>query len=104
MVVSKDDVPQDVLEKEKSIIRAQPDMEGKPEEIVEKMLDGRLNKYLKEVSLVEQPFVKDQDTSVGQLVKDQGAAIVTFHRLVVGEGIEKEEQDFASEVMAQAKG
>jgi elongation factor Ts len=104
MVVNKEDVPQDVLEREKDVIRSQPDMEGKSEEIVEKMLDGRLNKYLKEVSLVEQPFVKDPDTSVGQLVSDQGARILSFERLVVGEGIEKEDQDFASEVMAQAKG
>lgn len=103
MVVNKEDVPQDVLDKEKDIIRAQPDMEGKSEDIVEKMLEGRLNKYLKEVSLLEQPFVKDPDTSVGQLLEDQGARVQTFYRLQVGEGIETEEQDFASEVMAQAR-
>ena len=104
MVARPDDVPEEVLEKERDIIRAQPDMEGKPSEIVEKMLEGRLRKYLKEVSLEEQPFVKDQDTTVGKLLKDAGAEIQSFVRLEVGEGIEKEEQDFASEVMAQAKG
>jgi elongation factor Ts len=104
MVVNPDDVPQDVLDKEKEIIKAQPDMEGKPEEIVEKMLGGRIKKFLKEVSLVEQPFVKDPDTTVGKLVDGKGASIQSFVRLVVGEGIEKEETDFAAEVMAQAKG
>lgn len=104
MVVRPEDVPEEVLEKEKEIIKAQPDMEGKPEDIVEKMLGGRIKKFLKEVSLLEQPFVKDPDTSVGKLVDGKGAAIQTFARLVVGEGIEKEETDFAAEVMAQAKG
>ncbi len=104
MVVSGDQVPTEVLEKEKEIIRAQPDMEGKPAEIVEKMLGGRINKFLKEVSLLDQPFVKDPNTSVGNLVKGAGAEIVAFERLVVGEGIEKEEVDFAAEVEAAAKG
>lgn len=101
MVVSGDQVPADVLEKEKEIIRAQPDMAGKPEEIVEKMLGGRISKFLKEVSLLDQPFVKNPDTTVGKLVKDAGAEVAGFIRLVVGEGIEKEETDFAAEVMAQ---
>ncbi|HCE41000.1 translation elongation factor Ts [Alloalcanivorax profundimaris] len=103
MVVKSDQVPEDVLEKEREIIRAQPDMEGKPAEIVEKMLGGRINKFLKEVSLNDQPFVKDPNTTVGKLVQDAGAEVVAFERLVVGEGIEKEEVDFAAEVMAQAK-
>ncbi|WP_101675203.1 translation elongation factor Ts [Alloalcanivorax mobilis] len=103
MVVKSDQVPQEVLDKEREIIRAQPDMEGKPAEIVEKMLGGRINKYLKEVSLNDQPFVKDPNVTVGGLVKDAGAEVVAFERLVVGEGIEKEEVDFAAEVMAQAK-
>lgn len=101
MVVSGDQVPTDVLEKEKEIIRAQPDMAGKPEEIVEKMLGGRISKFLKEVSLLDQPFVKNPDTTVGKLVKEAGAEVTGFIRLVVGEGIEKEETDFAAEVMAQ---
>ena len=104
MVVSGDQVPAETLEKEKEIIRAQPDMEGKPAEIVEKMLGGRINKFLKEVSLLDQPFVKDPNTSVGSLVKAAGAEVVAFERLVVGEGIEKEEVDFASEVAAAVKG
>ncbi len=103
MVANPDDLPAEVLEKEKSIIRAQPDMEGKPEEIVEKMLEGRVKKYLKEISLVEQPFVKDQEITVGKLLADAGASVQSFVRMEVGEGIEKEEQDFASEVMAQVK-
>lgn len=104
MAVSGEQVPAEVLEKEKEIIRAQPDMAGKPTEIVEKMLGGRINKFLKEVSLVDQPFVKNPEQSVGKLVKDAGAEITGFIRLVVGEGIEKEETDFAAEVMAQVKG
>ncbi|MFP1682856.1 translation elongation factor Ts [Alloalcanivorax sp. C16-1] len=104
MVVKSDEVPAEVLDKEREIIRAQPDMEGKPAEIVEKMVGGRINKFLKEVSLNDQPFVKDPNTTVGKLVKDAGAEVVAFERLVVGEGIEKEEVDFAAEVMAQAKG
>lgn len=101
MVVSGDQVSPEVLEKEKEIIRAQPDMAGKPAEIVEKMLGGRISKFLKEVSLVDQPFVKNPDVTVGQLVKEAGAEVSGFIRLVVGEGIEREEVDFAAEVMAQ---
>ena len=104
MVVKAEDVPAEVLDKEREIIRAQPDMEGKPDEIVEKMVGGRINKFLKEVSLNDQPFVKDPNTTVGKLVKAAGAEVLAFERLVVGEGIEKEEVDFAAEVMAQAKG
>ena len=101
LVVRGEDMPAEVLEKEKEIIRAQPDMAGKPAEIVEKMLGGRISKFLKEVSLNDQPFVKNPDTTVGKLVKDAGAEVTGFIRLVVGEGIEKEETDFAAEVMAQ---
>ncbi|MFN3714582.1 MAG: translation elongation factor Ts [Alcanivoracaceae bacterium] len=101
MVVRGEDMPAEVLEKEKEIIRAQPDMAGKPAEIVEKMLGGRISKFLKEVSLNDQPFVKNPDVTVGKLVKDAGAEVSAFIRLVVGEGIEKEEVDFAAEVMAQ---
>ncbi|WP_444925547.1 translation elongation factor Ts [Microbulbifer sp. TRSA002] len=98
-----EDMPADVLEKEKDIIKAQPDMEGKPAEIVEKMMGGRIKKFLKENSLVEQPFVKNPDVSIGKLVKDAGADVVSFVRFEVGEGIEKEEVDFAAEVAAQVK-
>lgn len=100
-VVNPSDMPEDELNKEKEIIKAQPDMAGKPENIVEKMMVGRVNKFLKENSLTEQPFVKNPDQTVGQLVKDGGATIVGFTRYGVGEGIEKEEADFAAEVAAQ---
>lgn len=102
-VVRPEELPEAELEREKDIIRAQPDMAGKPTEIVEKMVAGRVQKFLKDVSLVEQPFVKDPNVTVGKLTKDAGADVVAFVRLVVGEGIEKEESDFAAEVMAQAQ-
>ena len=103
-VVNKEDMPTDIVEKEKEIIKAQPDMAGKPENIVEKMIGGRINKFLAENSLVEQPFVKNPEIKVGQLVKDAGAKILGFVRYEVGEGIEKEEVDFAAEVAAAAAG
>ncbi|WP_237058856.1 translation elongation factor Ts [Microbulbifer sediminum] len=98
-----EDMPAEVLEKEKEIIKAQPDMEGKPAEIVEKMMGGRIKKFLKENSLVEQPFVKNPDLTIGKLAKDAGADVASFVRFEVGEGIEKEEVDFAAEVAAQVK-
>lgn len=100
-VVKPEDMPADVLEKEKDVIRAQPDMEGKPAEIVEKMIGGRIKKFLKENSLVEQPFVKNPEVTVGKLVKDAGADITAVVRFEVGEGIEKKQEDFAAEVAAQ---
>ena len=103
-VVNPSDMPADVVEKEKDIIRAQPDMEGKPSEIVEKMMTGRINKFLKENSLVEQPFVKNPEITIGKLVKDAGASVVSFTRYEVGEGIAVEKVNFADEVAAQLKG
>ena len=103
-VVSKDDMPADVVAKEKEIILAQPDMASKPAEIAEKMVVGRINKFLAENSLVEQPFVKNPDVKVGQLVKDAGASVASFIRIEVGEGIEVEHKDFAAEVAEQLKG
>lgn len=103
-VVRGDDMPADVLAKEEEIIRAQPDMAGKPAEIVDKMIVGRIKKFLAENSLVEQPFVKNPEVKVGQLAKDAGAEITSFIRIEVGEGIEVEETDFAAEVAAQLKG
>jgi len=100
-VVSPDDMPADMVAKEAEIIKAQPDMAGKPAEIVEKMTQGRIGKFLKENSLTEQPFVKNPEVTVGKLVKDAGASIVSFVRFEVGEGIEKEVVDFAAEVAAQ---
>jgi len=103
-VLAPADMPEAELEKEKEIIKAQPDMEGKPAEIVEKMMGGRIQKFLKENSLVEQPFVKDPEQTVGKLAKAAGAEVVSFVRFEVGDGIEKEETDFAAEVAAQLKG
>lgn len=102
-VVRPEDMPEDVVNKEKDIIKAQPDMEGKPAEIVEKMMGGRINKFLKENSLIEQPFVKNPELTVGKLAKDAGAEVLGFVRYEVGEGIEKAETDFAAEVAAQVE-
>jgi elongation factor Ts len=98
------DVPEEVMAKEKEILIAQAADSGKPADIIEKMVAGRLNKHLAEITLTGQPFVKDGDVTVGKLLKDQGASIISFIRLEVGEGIEKEESDFAAEVMQQARG
>lgn len=103
-VVSPDDMPEDVVAKEKEIFTAQAQDSGKPPEIIEKMIGGRIKKFLSENSLVEQPFVKDPDLTVGKLVANAGAEVVSFTRYEVGEGIEKEEVDFAAEVAAQLKG
>lgn len=102
-VVSPEEMPADIVEKEKDIIKAQPDMAGKPAEIVEKMVMGRISKFLKEGSLLEQAFVKNPEVTVGALVKQAGAAVVRFVRYEVGEGIQKEESDFAAEVAAQVQ-
>ncbi len=102
-VVTSDQVSAETLEKEREIIRALPDMQGKPADIVEKMVAGRINKYLKEISLVDQPFVKNPDQTVGKLAQAAGASVVSFVRYEVGEGIEKAEVDFAAEVAAAAQ-
>ena len=103
-VVSSDQMPADIVAAEKEIFAAQARESGKPEEIIEKMIVGRVNKFLKESSLVDQPFVKDPDISVGNLVKAAGAEILSFVRFEVGEGIDVEEVDFAAEVAAQVQG
>ena len=99
--VSEDQVPAEMLEKEKAILIAQAEESGKPAEIIEKMIGGRIRKYLAEITLVGQPFIKDSDKTVGQLLKEKGATVHSFVRLGVGEGIEKKTEDFAAEVMAQ---
>lgn len=101
MVVGPDDMPADVVEKEREIYNAQAQDSGKPAEIMEKMVDGKVRKFLSENSLLEQPFVKDDDKKVGQLLKAKGATVKTFVRYEVGEGIDKEEEDFAAEVAKQ---
>ena len=101
LVVSPDDAPAEVLEKEREIYTAQAAESGKPAEIIEKMVSGRVRKYLAEISLTEQPFVKDGDQKVSALLKGAGATVKRFIRYEVGDGIEVEEVDFAAEVQAQ---
>jgi elongation factor Ts len=101
MVINPTDVPADILAREKEIYSSKARESGKPENIVEKMIEGSLKKYLAEVSLVEQAFVKDPDVKVADLLKKAGATVTAFVRLEVGEGIEKKEVDFAAEVAAQ---
>lgn len=103
IVISRDDVPETLVNKEREIFTAQAQESGKPQEIIEKMITGRINKYLDEVSLLGQPFVKDPDTTVSKLLKDKGAEIINFVRLEVGEGIEKKEDNFVEEVMSQVR-
>jgi len=103
-VVSPADMPGEVIAKEKEIYTAQAQESGKPPEIIEKMIAGRVKKFLAENSLVEQSFVKDPDTTVGKLVAGAGAEVATFVRFEVGEGIEVDKVDFATEVAAQLKG
>ena len=102
MVIRAEDVPEDILMRESEIYSAQARESGKPEEIIEKMIGGRLRKFITEVTLLEQPFVKDPDAKIGDLLREAGADIVNFVRYEVGEGIDKEELDFAKEVAAQA--
>jgi elongation factor Ts len=96
-------VPAAVLDKEREILTEQTKGEKKPPEIIAKMVEGRLRKYLAEITLVGQPFVKDEDTTVEKLLKKSGASVVQFVRYEVGAGIEKKQDDFVSEVMAQVK-
>lgn len=101
--VTEDQVPAELLEKEREILIAQAQDSGKPQDIIEKMVDGRIRKYLAEITLLGQPFVKDPDKTVGALLKDEGADVKGFVRYEVGEGIEKKQENFADEVMAQVK-
>ena len=100
-VVSPGDMPEEQVAKEREIYVAQAQASGKPPEIIEKMVDGRVRKFLSENSLTEQAFVKDPDTTVGKLVTGAGAEVLGFTRFEVGEGIEVEKVDFAAEVAAQ---
>jgi elongation factor Ts len=101
--ISVNDVPADVLAKEREILTEQTKGEKKPPEIIAKMVEGRLRKYLAEITLMGQPFVKDEDTTVEKLVKKAGASVVKIARFEVGAGIEKKQDDFVGEVMAQVK-
>ena len=101
--LNREQVPTAELEHEKAVLTEQARNEGKPEKIIEKMVLGRIQKYYKEVCLVDQEFVKDPDQTVGKLVAAAGAAVTEFTRFQLGEGIEKKQEDFAAEVMAQIK-
>jgi len=102
--IDVDDVPADVLEKEKQFLISQAADSGKPADIIEKMVTGRMRKHLSTITLLGQDFVKDGDVTVGKLLKQNGASVKGFTRLEVGEGIEKKEENFADEVMQQVKG
>ncbi len=102
--VDEDGVPQETLDKEKEIFSAQAAASGKPADIIEKMVSGRIRKFLGEITLVGQPFVKDPDQTVGKLLKGANASVTGFDRLELGEGVEKKTENFAEEVMAQVQG
>ena len=104
LVVLPEEVPVSVVDKERDIFMAQASASGKPQQIMEKMVEGRVKKFLDEVSLVGQPFVRDPELTVGKLLEKHRARVVSFHRFEVGEGIEKEEEDFVGAVMAQVNG
>lgn len=102
--ISRDQVSEEEVERERKVLTEQALNEGKPENIVAKMVEGRLGKYFEEICVLEQPFVKDSDKKVGDFVKTTGGELVEFIRYAVGEGIEKREENFADEVMNQVKG
>lgn len=101
--ISRDDVAEEEVNHEREVLKAQALNEGKPEHIVEKMVEGRLGKFFEEICLLEQSFVKDPDQKVKKFVADKGATVKTFARYEVGEGMEKREENFADEVMSQIK-
>jgi elongation factor Ts len=104
LYLTGDDISGDVLDRERDIFSAQAEASGKPANIIEKMVEGRIRKFLGEVTLLGQAFVKDPDQTVGKLLDSAGATVVKFDRMELGEGIEKKEENFADEVMAQVKG
>lgn len=105
--VKREEIPQDIIDREKKIIRAQAIEEGKPEKIIDKMIDGRIEKYFADVCLMEQPWIKDTDKTIGQLLTEkivkigENITIRRFVRFEKGEGIEKKQENFAEEVMKQ---
>lgn len=100
LAVNEENVPADILAREKDIIEAKAKESGKPETVIEKMITGGIQKYLNEVTLVNQPYVIDNDKKVGDVLKAENATVISFKRLEVGEGIEKKQEDFAAEVAA----
>lgn len=103
VALSKNEVPAELIEKERSIALQKATESGKPADIAQKMVEGSVQKYLKEVALLDQPFVKDDKQSIEQLLKSKGASVAAFTMYVVGEGIEKKVTDFAAEVAAAAQ-
>ncbi len=103
LVISRDQVPADAIANEREVFTAQARESGKPQDIIDKMIEGRINKFVDEVSLAGQPFVKDPNIKVGQYLKDKQAEVISFVRFEVGEGIEKKEDNFVEEVMAQVR-
>ena len=103
LVVRPNDLSESLVDEEKEIIKAQVSKEDKPKEIIDKMIQGRIDKYFSEVSLLRQPFIKDVNQTVESFLKNSGSEIISFVRMEVGEGIEKEEKDFASEVISQIR-
>ena len=104
LCVDESGVSAEMLDKEKAIFTAQAEASGKPADIIEKMVNGRIRKFLGEITLQGQPFVKDPDQTVGKLLKGAGARVLVFDRLELGEGVEKKTENFAEEVMAQVQG
>ena len=102
--ISRDEVPAEEVEREKKVLTEQALNEGKPENIVTKMVEGRIGKFFEEICVLDQPFVKDSDQKVGAFVKSTGGQVKAFVRYEVGEGIEKREENFADEVLSQVKG
>jgi len=102
--VSEDQVPSEIIDKEKEIFRAQSAESGKPADIIEKMISGQIRKFLAEVTLLGQPFIKDDKMTIAKLVSSKDNSVIRFARFEVGEGIEKKEENFAEEVMAQVRG
>ena len=104
LFINEDQISQEILDKEKEIYTAQAQESGKPADIVEKMVEGRLKKFIKEITLLGQPFVKDPEKSIEKILESSNAKVLSFIRYEVGEGIEKRADNFAEEVMSQAKG
>ncbi len=104
MVISTKDVPAELIQKEREIFLAQVESSGKPPEMLQKMVNGKVNKFVDEVTLLQQPFIKDPNIKVSDLLQKAKGEVLEFIRYEVGEGIEKKEVDFASEVMAQVEG
>ena len=104
LFINEDQISQEILDKEKEIYTAQAQESGKPADVVEKMVEGRLKKFIKEITLLGQPFVKDPEKSIEKILKSSNAKVLSFIRYEVGEGIEKRADNFAEEVMSQAKG